>query len=164
MPKRSKKPAAKKAAAAIIPGKQAKALGGRPTKFSPEIGAEIALAVKEIGYLAIAAEHVGIHRNTAYNWQKAGLAGDPEFAEFAHQLLTARAAWFKTQLGKVRNAEWLLERADPTLFGPKAEPPVHVNVNQAPLTREQALARLAELAKDDPGVRAVLEAQDTEPR
>lgn len=138
--------------------------GGRPTHFTREIGDEIAKGVEEIGYLAIAAEHVGIYRGTAYNWQKWGLAGDPEYAAFAQQLIVARAVWTRKMLAEVRHPEWLLERSDPTLFGPKAEPPVTVNVAQAPLTRERALERLRELAQDDPSVRAILAANGEEVR
>jgi len=56
-----------------VPGTDAKILGpgaGRPTRYTPEIGAEIARGVESVGFLAVAAETVGVHRQTAYNWQR----------------------------------------------------------------------------------------------
>jgi hypothetical protein len=122
---------------------------GRPTRYTPEIGAEIARGVENIGYLAVSAESVGVHRQTAYNWQRWGLGGDELYAPFAAALLVARGRWMARQVARVEDPRWLLERADPSLFGPKAESAVQVNVVTAPLTREAALARLATLAEDD---------------
>lgn len=125
--------------------------------YSPGIGREICRLVEEIGYLAVAAESIGVHRNTAYNWQRRGLDGDPEFAEFGFELAMARSRWVIGKLKQVEDARWLLERVDPTQFGPKVEPPVSVNVAvSVPLTREQALARLRELASEDPSIAGLL--------
>jgi len=132
-----------------------------PVKWTPEVGQEVCRLVEEIGYLAIAAEMVGVHRQSVYNWQRRGLEGaDPELAAFVIQLNKARAKWIHDKLQKVDDARWLLERAEPTLFGPKAEPPVTVNVQQAVLTKAQALARLTEIAKDDPSVVAAVRAAE----
>lgn len=139
------------------PAKPAKHPGGRPTLYSPAVGREICRLVEDIGYLAVAAESVGIHRHSAYNWQRRGLDGDPEFAEFAQELAMARSKWVISKLKAVEDPRWLLERLDPTQFGPKVEPPVSVNVAVAvPLTREQALARLRELASEDPNIAGLL--------
>lgn len=144
-----------------IPGTDKSLPGaGRPTRFTPEIGREIARNVEQIGYLAVAAESVGVHRQTAYNWQRWGLGGDELYAPFAADLLVARGRWMARQVSRVEDPRWLLERADPSLFGPKAEPPVQVNVVTAPLTREAALARLSELAEDDQEIALALKRRE----
>jgi hypothetical protein len=141
-----------------IPGTN-KALpgAGRPTRYTHEIGHEIARGVETIGFLAVAAESVGVHRQTAYNWQRWGLGGDELYAPFADMLLVARGRWMSRQVARVEDPRWLLERADPSQFGPKVEAPVQVNVVTAPLTREAALARLSALAEDDQEIAAALQ-------
>jgi hypothetical protein len=128
---------------------------GRPTRCTPELTTEIAANIKSIGYLAIAAELVGVHRKLAYEWQQKGLAGEAEYVEFADAVQHARAEWVKGTIQQVEDPKWLLERSDPTLFGPKAETPT-VNVTVTPLTREEALAEIRRRAELDHEIRHAL--------
>jgi hypothetical protein len=128
---------------------------GKPTRCTPELTAEIAEHVRDIGYLAIAAELCGVHRVSAYEWQQKGLAGEDEYVDFAETIKVARAEWVRDKIKKVDDPKWLLERSDPTLFGPKAETPT-VNVTVTPLTREEALAEIRRRAELDHEIRHAL--------
>ena len=89
---------------------------GRPSAFTPELGARICRMVQSCGFIAVASERCGIHRATVQRWKSRGENGDPEFAEFAQQLADARAQWATEQLQRVDDPRWLLERADREQF------------------------------------------------
>jgi hypothetical protein len=90
---------------------------GRPTLFTPELGREICTRVELVGFEAVAAERVGVHRETVARWRVAGEAGEEPFVEFARALATAKATYMERELGRVDDAKWKLERLDRRLFG-----------------------------------------------
>ena len=89
---------------------------GRPTLFTRELGHKICMRVASLGFEAIAAEGVGVHRDTVANWRKRGEAGDEMFADFARELAAAKASWMEGQLENVDDAKWKLERVDRRQF------------------------------------------------
>lgn len=95
---------------------QPERVGGRPTKFTPELGRIICTSVELIGFEAVAAEKAGVHRQTVANWRERGQRGEPEFEAFARDLAIAKATWTQSQLAKVEDPRWLLERADREQF------------------------------------------------
>lgn len=90
---------------------------GRPTLFTPELGRELCTRVELVGFEAVAAERVGVHRDTVANWRKAGEAGEEPYVDFARELAEAKAAYVERELGKVDDPKWKLERLDRKQFG-----------------------------------------------
>ena len=90
---------------------------GRPTEFTPELGRRICARVAKVGFEAIAAERVGVHRHTLRHWRERGEGGEEPFAEFAAELAAAKAQYATGELAKVEDARWKLERLDRDLFG-----------------------------------------------
>lgn len=77
---------------------------GRPTKFSPEITAQILRDVEDGIYLKIAAQCAGVSRQTVYSWLKRGKRtgeADKPYREF---LGAFRQAWAKGQREFERSA------------------------------------------------------------
>lgn len=93
------------------------AKGGRPTKFTRELGRAICVRVELIGFEGVAAEREGIHRDTVRNWRERGEKGEPDFEDFARELATAKATYMERELGRVDDAKWKLERLDRRMFG-----------------------------------------------
>jgi hypothetical protein len=90
---------------------------GRPTEFTPALGRRICARVAKVGFEAVAAELVGIHRHTLRNWRERGEKGEEPFAEFAAELAAAKAQYIRGELDKVEDPRWRLERVDRELFG-----------------------------------------------
>lgn len=99
---------------------QPERVGGRPTKFTPELGRDICVRVESIGFEAVAAEKAGVHRHTVRRWRERGEAGEPEFADFARELALAKATYVERELGSVDDPKWKLERLDRELFSAPA--------------------------------------------
>lgn len=117
-------------------------------KFTRELGHEICVRVTSVGFEAIAAERVGVHRNTVRNWRERGEAGEELFADFARELATAKAAFMERELERVGDARWVLERMDPHLFsaaqkheltGRDGRPLEHAHKHEHTLSRDQSL-------------------------
>ncbi len=89
---------------------------GRPTLFTPVLGREICVRMEHVGFEAVVAESVGVHRETLATWRKRGEAGDEAYADFARELLVAKARWVERQLNAVDDPKWKLERLDRALF------------------------------------------------
>lgn len=89
---------------------------GRPTLYTPELGRDICMHVQHVGFEALAAELVGVHRHTVASWRQRGEAGEEPYVDFARELATAKATWARRELEKVDDPKWKLERADRALF------------------------------------------------
>jgi hypothetical protein len=121
--------------------------GGRPTLFTPELGREICVRVELVGFEAVAAERVGVHRLTIANWRNAGEAGEEPYVDFARELAQAKATFAERELGRVDDPRWKLERFDRRLFG-NNQRLEHTGPNGQPieqrhsytLTREQSVS------------------------
>lgn len=87
-------------------------------KFTRELGHEICVRVELVGFEAVAAEKVGVHRNTVRNWRERGEAGEEPFADFARELAAAKATYAERELANVDDAKWKLERLDRQQFSP----------------------------------------------
>jgi hypothetical protein len=130
-----------------------------PGKYSEALALGICKLVEEVGFLAIAAERMGVSRTAAYRWKRLGDEGDQEYEGFAIGVAQARAKWTSKQLKLVKNPQWLLEKMEPDLFG-RSDPAttvVNVQQNATVLSREQALSELKALAKSDPELLKLLE-------
>jgi hypothetical protein len=121
---------------------------GRPTEFTPGLGRRICVRVAKVGFEAIAAESVGVHRHTLRNWRERGERGEEPFAEFAAELAAAKAQHMRGQLEKVEDPRWKLERMDRQLFGvtqkiqhtgDDGKPIEHAHKHEHTLSREQSL-------------------------
>jgi hypothetical protein len=98
--------------------------------------------VEERGFINVAAEACGIHRHTAENWRDRGLEGDARYADFAVNLLRAKAIWMQRMLGAVEDPRWLLERAD-VAFRPPARLE-HSGPDGGPMQHQHAVANLSD--------------------
>lgn len=90
--------------------------GGRPSAYTPELGARIVAAVARLGFISLAAELNGVSRATVHRWTQRGEKGDPEFADFAADVARAKAQFADLQLSRVDDAKWVLERVDKETF------------------------------------------------
>ncbi len=90
---------------------------GRPTQFTPKLGQRICARVAKVGFEAVAAELVGVHRHTLRHWRERGEKGEEPFAEFAAKLAAAKAQYIRGELAKVEDPRWKLERMDREQFG-----------------------------------------------
>ncbi len=90
--------------------------GGRPTAYTPKLGRAICVRVSKVGFEAVAAELLGIHRNTLRNWRERGERGEEPFAAFAVELAAAKAQYVRSELEKVKDPTWKLERIDREQF------------------------------------------------
>lgn len=90
---------------------------GRPTRFTPKLGQRICARVAKVGFEAVAAELVGVHRHTLRHWRERGEKGEEPFAEFAAELAAAKAQYIRGELAKVEDPRWKLERMDREQFG-----------------------------------------------
>lgn len=99
--------------------------GGRPTKFTPELGARIAKHMERGHFLKHAAALEHVSREVVYDWLergRVGKEGDEEFVEFLHTYAHAEAKAVDRALRHVRQAkggkdatphlkeDWFLER------------------------------------------------------
>ena len=109
------------------------ARGGRPTKFSPELGAEILRLLAAGRSRAEIAEAVGIGKRSLQDWLARGRDGEPPFAAWADRFDATmevvrrrriRANWQRYdaaskerwQRFKAAREEWWKERLGPAEF------------------------------------------------
>lgn len=71
---------------------------GRKTLYTPELGSAIIESVRRHGTDFAAAEAVGVHRDTLYNWRKRGRDNEEPFAEWVANLDAARSEFIQKQL------------------------------------------------------------------
>lgn len=90
---------------------------GRPTVYNDQRAEAICAAVERIGFVSVAAEINGIHRNTLQAWLERGDNGEEPYASFADRFRTSLGKWREKQVEKVTDPCWLLERSDPGVFG-----------------------------------------------
>lgn len=66
---------------------------GRPTKFDPELGKQIVLAIQAGAYIETAAAAAGISKNTLYDWLRKGArpSATPALKEFSDAVKKAMA-------------------------------------------------------------------------
>lgn len=64
---------------------------GRPTKFTPELGAAICKIVRAGVPVGVAAARKRIAKTTLYDWRKRGEQGEEPFAAFAADIEAAQA-------------------------------------------------------------------------
>lgn len=98
---------------------------GRPAKCTPEIIARVCAEVARGMPKKYAGALVGVHYTTLHEWEERGAKGEEPFATFARALADARAQHIAMRLEAIERGEgdwkrqaWLLERLEPTLFGP----------------------------------------------
>jgi hypothetical protein len=98
---------------------------GRPTKCTPETTAKICAEVAKGMPKKFACARAGVDYANMLDWEKRGVDGEEPFASFARALADARAAHVAMRLEAIEAGEgdwkrqaWLLERLEPTLFGP----------------------------------------------
>ena len=121
---------------------------GRPTEFTREIGHKICVRVAALGFEAVAAEGVGVHRHTVRHWRERGEKGEAPFVDFARELASAKAAYMERELENVDDAKWKLERLDRQQFSPPQKheltgkdgaPMQHAHKVTHSLSRDQSL-------------------------
>lgn len=100
-------------------------LTGRPTKCTPEVIDKCVAEVARGMPKKYAAALAGIDYATLNNWEQRGSEGEEPFSTFARALADARAQHIAMRLEAIERGEgdwkrqaWLLERLEPTLFGP----------------------------------------------
>lgn len=79
-------------------------MSGRPTKLNPQLQGKIVKLLKTGATVADTCQHIGIHRDTFYDWLKRGEAGEPEYSAFSDAVTRAFAAAKVTAIGALRNA------------------------------------------------------------
>lgn len=122
--------------------------GGRPSIYTPELGAKLCELVRAGLPLVKAAEHEGLTYETLRAWGKKN-------AEFSVALKKARGESTKQSLDKIRagvpgwqGEAWYLERSDPKNWGRRLEVKQDPKPPKAePETEEQLWAKVAELQK-----------------
>ena len=103
---------------------------GRPTKFTPEIAAEVVKAVKAGMLLQDAAQYAGLDRTTLYRWLKEGAKKrDPKhpLADFCNMVSQGNGVAKLRAIGSVhaamgndwKAAAWWLGVTDPKNYGQK---------------------------------------------
>jgi hypothetical protein len=104
--------------------------GGRPTKFTPHLGAEVIKALNAGMLLQDAAEFAGIHRDTLHTWlTKGAKRRNPLDAlrAFSDEVRRARMSAKLRAVAYVHGAmkenwkaaAWWLQVTDPKHYGPK---------------------------------------------
>ena len=98
---------------------------GRPTKCTPEVTERICAEVARGMPKKYAAALAGVDYSQVNDWEKRGAEGEEPFATFARALGDARATHIAMRLQAIDSGEgdwkrqaWLLERLEPTIFGP----------------------------------------------
>lgn len=79
-------------------------MSGRPTKLNQQLQGKIVKLLKTGATVADTCQHIGIHRDTFYDWLKRGEAGEPKYSEFSDAVTRAFAAAKVTAIGALRNA------------------------------------------------------------
>lgn len=130
----------------------AKRRGGRPTKFTPQLGAEVLKALQVGMLLQDAAQFAGVHRDTLGSWVRQG-ARKPHphpLREFSDAFSKGRMSGKFRALARIhagmakdwKAAAWWLGVTDPKNYGPK----VRVTLEQE---FSDALARIAKRLPED---------------
>lgn len=94
---------------------------GQPLTFTPAVGKAIVEIVREHGFDYLAAETIGVHRDTVADWRDRGKAGDQIFADFYIDLMQAKAEYIVARFKKIdAHKDWkaqafVLERLDRSL-------------------------------------------------
>jgi len=133
---------------------------GRPSKLTEEIIQQAADAIKRVYYVEIAADLMGIHRDTFYEWLKRGESeGEPNplYGIFSDTIKKARAEAKLSLLAEVRSGKagewqakgWILERCYPSEFGLRQEIKLDVDVDTT--TSAEELAAKAKALLDSMG-------------
>ena len=99
---------------------------GRPTKWTPELQAEVVAALKAGNYLETACLRVGISRQTLHNWLNRGRTGEAPYDGFLDAVEKAEA-WAEVHAlalietaardGVWQAAAWKLERKHQDRWG-----------------------------------------------
>ena len=98
---------------------------GRPSKLTPELQAQIILALRAGNYIEVAAAHVGIDKVTLYAWLREGARHPGRHREFSHAVLKAQAEAHVMDVARIAKAAqtqwqaaaWRLERKFPAQWG-----------------------------------------------
>lgn len=106
---------------------RARARGGRPTAYTPELGEQLCKLVGLGVPISIACKAEGIGKRTLYRWREQGKAGREPYRGFVRKLERALAKPAAAiTLHVVRAAQrdwragaWWLERRHPKLYGNK---------------------------------------------
>lgn len=98
---------------------------GRPSKCTPEVIERICTEVARGMPKKYAGALLGIHYTTLHEWEERGSRDEEPFATFARALAIARSQHIAMRLQAIESGEgdwkrqaWLLERLEPTTFGP----------------------------------------------
>lgn len=79
-------------------------MSGRPTSLTPEVQAIIIEALRRGNYRDTAAKLAGVTRQTLWNWEQRGEAGEAPYAVFFDAIQTAEAEAEDELLSEVRGA------------------------------------------------------------
>lgn len=143
---------------------------GRPTKLTSDLTEQVVSAIEEGNYVETAAQAVGIHPATYYNWMTWGAQGKEPYAAFFEAVTCARAR-AEMQLvrevrtgddkgvsfGPARAAAFMLERTRPDKFAQRVNLKVKDAVEEVlecvrRVCSEEDFARvLEELSRRDSG-------------
>lgn len=77
---------------------------GRPTKLDAKLQRQIVKALKTGATIADVCRHVGIHRDTFYEWLKRGEAGEAPYSDFSDAVTRAQEAAKMAAIGTLRTA------------------------------------------------------------
>jgi transposase-like protein len=108
--------------------------GGRPTRLTPALAAQLVAAVRETGWIRPAALRCGVHEAVVREWVQRGKGEHPtrgttrEYAAFAADIARAQGKWEAHQLAVLDAAAarkpeswgaaaWKLERFDREQYG-----------------------------------------------
>lgn len=76
----------------------------RPTKLNKTLQSKLVKVLKTGATVADACQHVGIHKDTFYDWLKRGEAGEAEFSDFSDAVSRAFGNAKVVAIGTLRNA------------------------------------------------------------
>jgi hypothetical protein len=132
--------------------REAGKLGGRPTKLTPKLEAEISEHVRQGVPYELAALAAGIDEKTVYNWLLRGQRGEEPYSSFFQAITQGKAGRAVKCVGNIVGMEkgwqsqaWWLERIYPQHFARQEAP--QVIVNQLPATDMNVIDVKAELRR-----------------
>lgn len=115
--------------------------GGRPTKLTPALIAQLACTVARGNYVEVACAEVGIAKSTFYEWlQRGGAASSGPCREFSDAIKKAQASAeardlavidAAAQAGVWQAAAWKLERRSPERWSLRVRAAVQEELNSA---------------------------------
>ena len=123
--------------------------GGRPTKFTPELGARLVKLISVGIPIGTACQVEGITKKTLRNWRDAANEGDERYVRFIAELNAAKGkALTAIAMNVIKAAQvdwragaWYLERMDPERYGSRQT--VVVSKAAAEMTDDELDAALA---------------------